>query len=190
MNIIIKCGNINIKCTSKDEQIIRTIKTRFVPFVTTEKAQIEISIVETRVVCNLCHTIDDKRYLYFTMFDNMLSAKVSRQSLAGNIELQSDFVSKDVANKYDAIDVALSLIAAQFLPLYGALLLHGSCIIRNGLAYCFIGLSNQGKTTISKVFSSECAILAEDMFEIAYCEMYCMQSRFHLLKRNSGVIPL
>ncbi|HCL01555.1 MAG TPA: hypothetical protein DHW61_03930 [Lachnoclostridium phytofermentans] len=180
MSIIIKCGNINIKCVSTNEAIINSLQVRFAPFVTTEKAQLEIEIDETDVVDDLCDSIDNKRYLYFTMFDNMLSALVNRKSLMGSISIQSNFVSTDVNNKYDAIDVALSLIAAQFLPFYGTLLLHGSCIVHNGSAYCFIGLSNQGKTTISKIFSSECNVLAEDMFEIGYCEdiLYAMPIPF------------
>lgn len=167
MNVRIKCGNMVLECNSRNEEIINAINDRFFGYLTSERSHIniELSIVDDTV--NECEDIDNRRFLYFTMFEDQLIVCIERISLTGTMKIKKNFTSEDVLSIYDAIDVAFSLIAAQFLPLYGSLLMHGSCLIINGRANAFIGLSNQGKTTMAKIFSCEATVMAEDMFIIS-----------------------
>lgn len=167
MGVKIKCGNMILECNSSNEEIINAINDRFFGYLTSERSHINIELSLVDAIVNECSDIDNRRFLYFTMFEDQLIVCIERISLTGTMRIRKNFVSEDVLSIYDAIDVALSLIAAQFLPLYGSLLMHGSCLIMNGRANAFIGLSNQGKTTMAKIFSCEASVVAEDMFIIA-----------------------
>ena len=167
MSVKIKCGNMILECTSSNEGLINAINDRFFGYLTSEKSNVKVELSLVDSVVNECNNIDNRKFLYFTMFEDQLITCIERISLTGTIRIKKKFISEDVLSIYDAIDVALSLIVAQFLPLYGSLLMHGSCLIMNGRANAFIGLSNQGKTTMAKIFSCEASVMAEDMFIIA-----------------------
>jgi len=55
----------------------------------------------------------------------------------------------------------LSCVYSTFFPLYGGLLFHSSCVVRNNQAYLFLGKSNAGKTTIAEL-SKNFIVLSDD----------------------------
>lgn len=168
MEVTIKCGIINVKCICESEELSSILRRRYASFITSEMAHLQFMISEASVCPKQLNESNEQDYFYFTMFNGSLYVCVSKISLSGTIVIEESFNSVEISDRYDALDVALSLATAQFLPLFGALLMHGSCIIKENEAHCFVGKSGQGKTTIAKVCASDYSVLAEDMFEVIF----------------------
>lgn len=76
---------------------------------------------------------------------------------------------RQTANPY-SIDTALRIIHSLELAEQGGFLLHSSSAVRNGRAFLFSGVSEAGKTTISRLAPVDAVLLTD---EISYVRPDC-----------------
>ena len=156
-------GPIGITVHSGKENYIENLRKRFSDFIDNSQGQIDLEIVETNFKPEI--TKKGNEYFWFTMFSGNIYVYVEYASWSGKA-----FICEETPVRYDSIDSMLTMVAAQFSPMFGLILAHGCCIDYNGKGVCFMGDSGVGKSTLTKILSSEYRIIAEDMFSIGCYE--------------------
>src|ERR1700751_43088 len=76
---------------------------------------------------------------------------------------------RQTANPY-SIDVVLRIVHTLVLAKQGGFLLHSASAIRNGKAFLFAGVSEAGKTTISRLAPSDVTLLTEQISYVRNCD--------------------
>jgi len=69
---------------------------------------------------------------------------------------------RQTANPY-SIDAVLRIVHTLVLAKQGGFLLHSASAIRNGKAFLFAGVSEAGKTTISRLAPSDATLLTDEI---------------------------
>ena len=156
-------GQIGITVHSGKVSYIDNLKKRFASYIDDSQGQIDLEIVETNFKPEITKSGD--KYFWFTMFSGNIYIYIEYASWAGKA-----FICEETPVRYDAIDSMLTMVAAQFSPMFGSILAHGCCIDYNGEGLCFMGDSGVGKSTLTRILSSDYQIIAEDMFSIACYE--------------------
>lgn len=156
-------GQIGITIHSGKENYIENLNKRYSDFIDNSQGQIDLEIVETNFKPEITKKGDD--YFWFTMFSGNIYVYIEYASWAGKA-----FICEETPVRYDSIDSMLTMVAAQFSPMFGLILVHGCCIDYDGKGICFMGDSGTGKSTLTKIFSSDYQIIAEDMFSIGCYE--------------------
>lgn len=161
--VTIWIGPIGITVHSGKENYIKKLRMRFSDYVDDSQGQIDLEIVETNYKPEITKTSDE--YFWFTMFSGNVYVYIEYSNWSGKA-----FICEDTPVRYDAIESMLTMIAAQFSGMFGSILVHGCCIDYHGTGLCFMGDSGVGKSTVTKMLSSEYSIIAEDMFIMACYE--------------------
>lgn len=156
-------GKIGITVHSGKENYIRNLSKRFSGFIDNTQGQIDLEIVETNFKPEITKKGDE--YFWFTMFSGNIYVYIEYANWTGKA-----FICEETPVRYDSIDSMLTMIAAQFSPMFGSILAHGCCIDYDGTGLCFMGDSGVGKSTLTKILSSDYQIIAEDMFSIGCYE--------------------
>jgi hypothetical protein len=76
---------------------------------------------------------------------------------------------RQTANPY-SIDAVLRIVHTLVLAKQGGFLLHSASAIRNGKAFLFAGVSEAGKTTISRLAPSEVTLLTDEISYVRKCD--------------------
>ena len=76
---------------------------------------------------------------------------------------------RQTANPY-SIDAVLRIVHSLVLAKQGGFLLHSASAIRNGRAFLFAGVSEAGKTTISRLAPSDATLLTDEISYVRKCD--------------------
>jgi hypothetical protein len=150
-------GILGITVHSGKSGYIENLENRFDSYVDKQQGQIDIEIVETNFKPEV--TKRGNEYFWFTMYSGNIYVYINNTTWVGKA-----FICEETPVRYDALDSMLTIIAAQFAPLFCSVLAHGCCLDIQGNGLCFMGDSGSGKSTIAKILSSENCLIAEDMF--------------------------
>lgn len=149
-------GQVGITIHSGKASYTETLSRRFSGYVDDSEGQISLEIIETNFKPEITRSGDD--YFWFTMFSGNIYVYINCLDWVGKA-----FICEETPVRYDAIDSMLTMIAAQFSPMFCSVLVHGCCVDYKGMGLCFIGDSGSGKSTLTKIFSADYQVIAEDM---------------------------
>ena len=76
---------------------------------------------------------------------------------------------RQTANPY-SIDAVLRIVHTLVLARQGGFLLHSASAIRNGKAFLFAGVSEAGKTTMSRLAPSDVTLLTDEISYVRKCD--------------------
>ena len=82
---------------------------------------------------------------------------------------------RQTANPY-SIDAVLRIVHTLVLARQGGFLLHAASAIRNGKAFLFAGVSEAGKTTISRLAPRDVTLLTDEISYVRYSHL-CRKER-------------
>ena len=141
-------GQINITIHREKENYRENWSKRFSGFIDDAQGQIDLEIVETNFKPEITKKGDE--YFWFSMFSGNIYVYIEYANWTGKA-----FVCEETPVRYDSIDSMLTMVAAQFSPMFGSILAHGCCIDYDGRGLCFMGASGVGKSTLTKILSSD-----------------------------------
>ncbi len=157
LSIVIEIGGMPVRVHTSDPGFLRLLQDRYAGFVSnTERAEIdfEVEIAEAKVA-------DPDA-------DVEVNYRSGRWSLRrGDFEAQWEPAARrgwirQTANPY-SIDAVLRIVHTLVLARQGGFLLHSASAIRNGKAFLFAGVSEAGKTTISRLAPRDATLLTDEI---------------------------
>lgn len=157
LSLTIEIGEMPVRVHTTDRAYLRLLQDRYAGFVSSsERAEIEFDV-----------DLTTSRFA-----DPQAPVRVTEQ--AGRWTLQrGDFRAaweptarhgwiRQTANPY-SIDAVLRIVHTLVLAKQGGFLLHSASAIRNGKAFLFAGVSEAGKTTISRLAPADVTLLTDEI---------------------------
>jgi hypothetical protein len=158
-SLVIEIGAMPVRVKTSDPGFLNLLQDRYAGYVnSSEAAEVEI---EFEVNLIPPRTVDPE-------------ADVRVRQKAGRWTLQrGDFLAEwepamrrgwiqQTANPY-SIDAVLRIVHTLVLARQGGFLLHSASAIRNGKAFLFAGVSEAGKTTISRLAPRDATLLTDEI---------------------------
>lgn len=157
LSLIIKIGGIPVRVNTTDPGFIAMLQNRYAGFVASpEYAEIEFDV-----------DLSSRR-----LADPDADVRVTQQHGRWTFE-RGDFRAewepishtgwiRQTANPY-SIDAVLRIVHTLVLAREGGFLLHSASAIRNGKAFLFAGVSEAGKTTISRLAPPDATLLTDEI---------------------------
>ena len=157
LSIVIEIGGIPVRVNTLDPGFLRVLQDRYAGYVsTTEHWEIEFDV-----------ELSPRRYS-----DRDADVSVTQQRGRWTLT-RGDFRAewepakrrgciRQTANPY-SIDAVLRIVHTLVLAKQGGFLLHSASAIRNGKAFLFAGVSEAGKTTISRLAPSDVTLLTDEI---------------------------
>ena len=145
LSVVIEIGGMPVRVHTSDPGFLRVLQDRYAGFVS-DTAGIEIDF-EVEIAQPKAADPDA---------DVEVSYRSGRWSLRrGDFQAEWEPVARrgwirQTANPY-SIDAVLRIVHSLVLARQGGFLLHSASAIRNGKAFLFAGVSEAGKTTISRL---------------------------------------
>ena len=157
LSMVIGIGGMNVRVNTIDSGFLHMLEERYAGFVTSsDKAEIEFD-VDLEAPCSLDPEADvevaraDGRWtLQRGDFRAVWEPALGRGSI------------RQSANPY-SIDAVLRIVHTLMLARQGGFLLHSASAIRNGKAFLFAGMSEAGKTTISRLAPADVTLLTDEI---------------------------
>ncbi len=178
LSLIIKIGGMPVRVNTTDPGFLAMLQDRYAGFVASpEYAEIEFDV-----------DLSPRRGS-----DPDADVRVTRQHGRWTFE-RGDFRAewepasrtgwiRQTANPY-SIDAVLRIVHTLVLARQGGFLLHSASAIRNGKAFLFAGVSEAGKTTISRLAPRDATLLTD---EISYVRKHDAR-RDDARKHDTGYI--
>lgn len=173
LSLVIEIGGIPVRVHTTDPDFLAMLQDRYAGFWASsgheERAEIEFDIdlaatpqrfADPNAVVSVTH-----RQGRWTLQRGDFRAEWEPAARTGWI--------RQTANPY-SVDAVLRIVHTLVLARQGGFLLHSASAIRNGKAFLFAGVSEAGKTTISRLAPADATLLTD---EISYVR-----------KQNSGYI--
>ncbi len=155
--LVIEIGGMPVRVNTTDPVFLGMLHDRYAGFVTSSaRAEIEFDVDLTPP-----HTTDPNA-------DVRVIHRLGRWSLErGDFRAQWEPSSRSgwirqTANPY-SIDAVLRIVHTLVLAREGGFLLHSASAIRNGKAFLFAGVSEAGKTTISRLAPPDVTLLTDEV---------------------------
>jgi hypothetical protein len=155
--IIIEIGSMPIQVRSESPEFLQMLEGRYSGFLNPEADpvfELDVDLVAPGRITDqedISVRLESGRWL---IERGDLRAEWEPASRRGRI-VQS-------ANPY-AIDAVLRIIHSLVLAREGGLLMHAASAVRNGRAFLFAGVSEAGKTTISRLAPSDAILLTDEI---------------------------
>lgn len=157
LSLVIEIGGMPVRINTTDPDFLRMLENRYSGFISSsEHAEISFDMELTAA------TFTDPDA------DVQVSQRMGRWTL-----LRGDFRAewepslrtgwiRQTANPY-SIDAVLRIVHTLVLARQGGFLLHSASAIRNGKAFLFAGVSEAGKTTISRLAPPDTTLLTDEI---------------------------
>lgn len=157
LSVTIEIGQMPVRLHTTDPFFLNLLTERYAGFVSSsERAEIEFEVeivpsrsavkdVPVRVSCEQGRWIFE-RGDFFAEWEPLKRRGSIRQT----------------ANPY-SVDAVLRIVHTLVLAREGGFLLHSASAIRNGRAFLFAGVSEAGKTTISRLAPSDVTLLTDEI---------------------------
>ena len=163
-SLIIKIGGMPVRVNTADRDFLGMLQNRYAGYVTsTAKAEIEFDIElarpgNTDPDAGVCVSQRGGRW---TLTRGDFRAEWEPAKRRGWI--------RQTANPY-SIDAVLRIVHTLVLAKQGGFLLHSASAIRNGKAFLFAGVSEAGKTTISRLAPPDVTLLTDEISYVRKCD--------------------
>jgi hypothetical protein len=157
LSLVIEIGGMPVRINTTDPDFLNLLQNRYAGFVSdSERAEIEFDVeLQQPQTADLDADVE-------------VSYRNGRWSLR-----RGDFLAewepavrhgwiRQTANPY-SIDAVLRIVHTLVLARQGGFLLHSASAIRNGKAFLFAGVSEAGKTTISRLAPSDVTLLTDEI---------------------------
>jgi hypothetical protein len=157
LNLVIEIGGMPVRVHTTDPDFVRLLQNRYAGFVSdADRAEIEFDVELEQPKAVEPDADVEVRYRH------------GRWSLR-----RGDFLAewepavrrgwiRQSANPY-SIDAVLRIVHTLVLARQGGFLLHSASAIRNGKAFLFAGVSEAGKTTISRLAPPDVTLLTDEI---------------------------
>lgn len=155
--IVIEIGGIPIQVRSESPEFLRMLEERYSGFLNCEAHPVfefDVELVQPRRISaedDVVVSFDSGRWL---IERGDFRAEWEPETRRGKI-VQS-------ANPY-SIDSVLRIVHTLVLAREGGLLVHAASAVRNGKAFLFAGVSEAGKTTISRLAPGDVTLLTDEI---------------------------
>ncbi len=157
LSLVIEIGGMPVRVHTTDPDFLAMLQDRYAGFVTSsERAEIEFDVQITPpsfpdppAPVSVTHRLGR-----WTLERGDFRAEWEPASRTGWI--------RQTANPY-SIDAVLRIVHTLVLARQGGFLLHSASAIRNGKAFLFAGVSEAGKTTISRLAPPDATLLTDEI---------------------------
>lgn len=157
LSLVIEIGGMPVRVNTTDESFLALLQNRYSGFVTAPKEseiEFDVELAPPRNPdpdADVSVTRDGSRWIlqrgdFRAEWDTKLRRGWIRQT----------------ANPY-SIDAVLRIVHTLVLARQGGFLLHSASAIRNGKAFLFAGVSEAGKTTISRLAPPDATLLTDEI---------------------------
>jgi hypothetical protein len=161
LSLVIEIGGMPVRVNTTDPDFRGILQDRYAGFVTSSEGADEGPEIEFDVDLAPLHATDpdaDVRVTHrqgrWTLQRGDFRAEWEPSSRRGWI--------RQTANPY-SIDAVLRIVHTLVLARQGGFLLHSASAIRNGKAFLFAGVSEAGKTTISRLAPLDATLLTDEI---------------------------
>ena len=157
VSLVIEIGGMPVRVNTTDPDFLGMLHNRYAGFVTSSKrAEIEfdVDLVPPQVAVPDADVRVTRRLGRWTLERGDFRAEWEPSSRSGWI--------RQTANPY-SIDAVLRIVHTLVLARQGGFLLHSASAIRNGKAFLFAGVSEAGKTTISRLAPPDVTLLTDEI---------------------------
>lgn len=157
LSLVIEIGGMPVRVNTSDPGFLAMLQNRYAGFIgASDHAEVEFDIDLARPKAG----------------DPNADVRVTQQSGRWSLE-RGDFRAqwepaahrgwiRQSANPY-SIDAVLRIVHTLVLARQGGFLLHAASAIRNGKAFLFAGVSEAGKTTISRLAPPDATLLTDEI---------------------------
>ena len=157
LSVVIEIGNMPVRVNTTDPRFVAMLEDRYAGYVSTsDRPEIEFDVELT-----------DNRFS-----DPDADVRVTQENGRWTLE-RGDFRAeweptkrrgriRQTANPY-SIDAVLRIVHTLVLARQGGFLLHSASAIRNRKAFLFAGVSEAGKTTISRLAPPDATLLTDEI---------------------------
>lgn len=158
LSLVIEIGNMPVRVNTTDPHFLKILQERYAGYIGSSSKAVE---VEFDVDLNPDRSADPNA-----------DVRVTQQNGRWRLE-RGDFRAeweptkrkgwiRQTANPY-SIDAVLRIVHTLVLAPRGGFLLHSASAIRNGKAFLFAGVSEAGKTTISRLAPPDVTLLTDEI---------------------------
>lgn len=157
LSLVIEIGGMPVRVHTTDLNFLNLLQNRYAGFVTDSgRAEIEfdVELQQPKAVDPDADVEVSYRFGRWSLRRGDFLAEWEPASRGGWI--------RQTANPY-SIDAVLRIVHTLVLAQEGGFLLHSASAIRNGKAFLFAGVSEAGKTTISRLAPSDATLLTDEI---------------------------
>lgn len=155
VSVVIEIGGMPVRLHTTDPGFLRLLRSRYAGFVSdTEQAEIEFEVEITQPKAADPDVEVNYRSGCWSLRRGDFQAEWEPAAKHGWI--------RQTANPY-SIDAVLRIVHTLALARRGGFLLHSASAIRNGKAFLFAGVSEAGKTTISRLAPGDVILLTDEI---------------------------
>ena len=157
LGVIVNIGEIPVQINTTDPQFMALLQDRYAGYVTSSQAsaEVEFDVELAAVAGNRSAEVRVTQHQgQWTLRRGDFQAEWEPKSRRGWI--------RQTANPY-SIDAVLRIMHTLLLARQGGFLLHSASAIRNGKAFLFAGVSEAGKTTISRLAPADATLLTDEI---------------------------
>ena len=157
LSLVIEIGGMPVRVQTTDPQFLVMLQDRYAGFVTSSQQpeiEFDVDLTPTRNADPNVPVRVTQRSGRWTFERGDFRAEWVPASRTGRIQQN--------ANPY-SIDAVLRIVHTLVLARQGGFLLHSASAIRNGKAFLFAGVSEAGKTTISRLAPPDATLLTDEI---------------------------
>ena len=158
LSLVIEIGGMPVRVHTTDSNFLSMLQDRYAGFVaaSSERAEIafDVDLTSTRFADPNAAVRVTQGLGRWTLERGDFRAEWEPASRTGRI--------RQTANPY-SIDAVLRIVHTLVLARQGGFLLHSASAIRNGKAFLFAGVSEAGKTTISRLAPPDATLLTDEI---------------------------
>lgn len=157
LSLVIEIGAVPVRVNTTDPVFLGMLQERYAGFVTSsERAEIDfdLELMPRRDASPVEAVRVTRRLGRWTLERGDFRAEWEPASRRGWI--------RQTANPY-SIDAVLRIVHTLVLARQGGFLLHSASAVRNGNAFLFAGVSEAGKTTISRLAPPDVTLLTDEI---------------------------
>lgn len=157
LSLVIEIGGMPVRLCTNDPEFLRVLQDRYAGFVSdTQRADIDFEVeIEQPTIADPDADVEVQcRDGRWSLRRGDFHAEWEPAARHGSI--------RQTANPY-SIDAVLRIVHTLVLARQGGFLLHSASAIRNGKAFLFAGVSEAGKTTISRLAPRDATLLTDEI---------------------------
>ena len=156
LSVVIEIGEMPVRVNTTDSRFLSLLQDRYAGYVSsTEDAEIEFDVELERLAGDQDADVRvTQQGGHWTLERGDFRAEWEPAARRGRI--------RQTANPY-SIDAVLRIVHTLVLAKQGGFLLHSASAIRNGKAFLFAGVSEAGKTTISRLAPRDVTLLTDEI---------------------------
>jgi hypothetical protein len=164
LSLVIEIGDVPVRVHTTDPAFLRVLRDRYDGFVTSAESaggfeaaaeiDFDIELTPTR-------SADPDAVVRVTQYRGRWTLERGDFHAEWDPALRTGTI-RQTANPY-SIDAVLRIVHTLVLARQGGFLLHSASAIRNGKAFLFAGVSEAGKTTISRLAPPDATLLTDEI---------------------------